>query len=35
MARAGGESIGRPHLASLLIEKGYFKDSQQAFERLS
>lgn len=32
-ARAGGESIGRPHVASLLIEKGYFKDSQQAFER--
>lgn len=32
-ARAGGESIGRPHVAALLIEKGYFKDSQQAFER--
>ncbi len=32
-ARCGGDSIGRPHLAAILIEKGYFKDSKQAFER--
>lgn len=31
--KAGGESVGRPHLAALLIEKGYFKDNKEAFER--
>ncbi len=31
--RAGGDSIGRPHVAAILIEKGYFKDSKQTFER--
>ncbi|MBN2642403.1 MAG: PHP domain-containing protein [Victivallales bacterium] len=31
--KAGGESIGRPHIASVLIEKGYFKDNAEAFER--
>lgn len=33
LERAGGESIGRPHFAAILIEKGYFKDNQDAFER--
>ena len=32
-ASAGGDSVGRLHVATLLIEKGYFKDVKQAFER--
>ncbi len=33
LALAGGESIGRPHIAALLIRKGYFKSMQAAFEQ--
>ncbi|MDD3119437.1 MAG: PHP domain-containing protein, partial [Victivallales bacterium] len=32
-AAAGGESVGRLHMATLLIQKGYFQDVKQAFER--
>ena len=31
--RARGESIGRPHVAEVLVEKGYFHDVQEAFDR--
>ena len=31
---AGGESIGRPHIAQVLIEKGYFADIQEVFDTL-
>ncbi len=34
LAEAGGESIGRPHIASLLVRKGYFQDIQEVFRRL-
>lgn len=30
---AGGESVGRPHFAKILIEKGYFKEPQEVFDR--
>ena len=30
--QCGGEMTGRPHFARLLIEKGYVKDIQQAFD---
>lgn len=30
-ALAGGEIVGRPHFASLLVNKGYVADKQQAF----
>jgi len=30
---AGGGTIGRPHIAQLLIEKGYVKGMKEAFER--
>ncbi len=30
---AGGESIGRPHIAALLLKKGYFTEAREAFER--
>ena len=33
-AEAGGECVGRPHMASVLLKKGYFADSQSAFDRL-
>lgn len=29
---AGGESVGRPHLAELLVRKGYFSTVQDAFD---
>ena len=32
-AVAGGESVGRPHFAKILIEKGYFEESQDVFDR--
>ncbi len=32
-AEAGGESAGRPHFASILIRKGYFKEPQEAFDK--
>ena len=28
---AGGESVGRPHFAKILVRKGYFTDIQEAF----
>ena len=31
---AGGESVGRPHMASVLLKKGYFQDMQGVFSRL-
>ncbi|MBN1864389.1 MAG: PHP domain-containing protein [Victivallales bacterium] len=31
-AAAGGESVGRPILAKVLVEKGYFKEPQDAFD---
>ena len=31
--KARGESIGRPHVAEVLVEKGYFHDVQEAFDR--
>lgn len=31
--RAGGGSLGRPHLARLLLEKGYARDFQDAFDK--
>ena len=30
---AKGESVGRPHFASLLVRKGYCRDIQEAFDR--
>lgn len=29
---AGGESVGRPHLAQLLVQKGFFPSMQDAFD---
>ena len=34
LAEAGGESVGRPHMASVLVRKGYFPDMQSVFNRL-
>ena len=34
LAEAGGESVGRPHMASVLLKKGYFQDMQSVFGRL-
>jgi len=34
LAEAGGESVGRPHMASVLLKKGYFLDMQSVFGRL-
>lgn len=31
---AGGESIGRPHIAQVLVKKGYFGDIQEVFDSL-
>ena len=30
---AGGESVGRPHFAKILVEKGYFQTPQEVFDR--
>ena len=30
---AGGESVGRPHFARILVEKGYFQTPQEVFDR--
>ncbi len=30
---AAGESVGRPHIARILVEKGYFKTAQEVFEK--
>ena len=34
LAEANGESIGRPHMASVLLKKGYFESMQGVFNRL-
>jgi len=34
LAEAGGESVGRPHMAAILLRKGYFQDMQSVFSRL-
>ncbi|MBR2964370.1 MAG: PHP domain-containing protein [Lentisphaeria bacterium] len=34
LAEAGGESVGRPHMASVLLKKGCFQDMQGVFNRL-
>ena len=34
LAEAGGESVGRPHMAAVLLRKGYFPDMQSVFNRL-
>ena len=31
---AGGESVGRPHFAKILVRKGYFADIQEVFDTL-
>jgi predicted metal-dependent phosphoesterase TrpH len=33
LARAGGAALGRPHLARVLIEGGWARDSRDAFDR--
>ncbi|KAB2924365.1 MAG: PHP domain-containing protein [Bacteroidetes bacterium] len=33
MQRAGTGSVGRPHIASAMVEKGYIQSYQEAFER--
>lgn len=32
-ARAGSDSVGRPHIARVLMEKGYVKSAKEAFDR--
>ena len=32
-AKAGSDSIGRPHIAQVLVDKGYVRDTREAFER--
>ena len=32
-AEADGESVGRPHFAKILIDKGYFSEPQQVFDK--
>lgn len=32
-AKAGSDSIGRPHVAQVLIDKGYVRDTREAFDR--
>ncbi len=34
LAEAGGESVGRPHIAAILVRKGYFKTPQDVFDQL-
>ena len=34
LKEAGGESVGRPHMAAVLLRKGYFQDMQSVFNRL-
>ena len=33
LAEAGGESVGRPHIASVLVRKGYAKSAREVFAR--
>lgn len=32
-AKAGSDSIGRPHVAQVLVDKGYVQDTREAFDR--
>ena len=32
-AKAGSDSIGRPHIAQVLIDKGYVRNTREAFDR--
>ncbi len=32
-AKAGGEVLGRPHVASVMLEKGYVRTRQEAFDK--
>ena len=32
-AKTGGKTIGRPHIAEVMVEKGYVADFQEAFEK--
>lgn len=32
-AKAGGRTVGRPHIAEVMVEKGYVADFQEAFEK--
>lgn len=32
-AKAGSDSIGRPHIAQVLVDKGYVRDIQEAFDQ--
>ena len=32
-AKAGSDSIGRPHIAQVLVDKGYVQDTREAFDR--
>jgi len=32
-AKAGSDAIGRPHVAQVLVDKGYVRDTREAFER--
>ena len=32
-AKAGSDSIGRPHVAQVLVDKGYVHDTREAFDR--
>lgn len=32
-AKTGSDSIGRPHIAQVLVEKGYVRDTREAFDR--
>ncbi len=33
MAKASGDTLGRPHIAAVLLEKGYVKNTQEAFDK--
>lgn len=33
MAEAGGQIVGRPHFAALLVKKGFVRDKQEAFDK--
>lgn len=33
-ARAGGETVAKPHVAQVLIDKGYFRDRDEVFDKL-
>lgn len=32
LQKAGGESVGRPHIAAAMLEKGYIKNEREAFK---